>query len=513
MTSKNLPLFFMRPHRITLPCLLAIVAIVMAAFTARAADRPNILFIAVDDLRPELATYGAEVLTPNIDRLAASGLRFDRAYCQQAVCGASRLSIMGGLYPTKTSEQTYHVEGWRKRHPDLLTLNQHFRAEGYRAVGSGKIYHGSGGPGVDPDNWDEWITLKAPGYALPASEQARKDNDAAHPNNKGTSYRGPTTESAPVDDDFFIDGLRAQHAATHLGKLAADDRPFFFAVGFIKPHLPFVAPQKYWDLYEREDFSMPDNLGVPPGYPDYARNAKAGEMAKYSDYEGKSPVDFSDDLNRRLLHGYAACVSYTDANVGILLDALEASGEADNTIVVFWGDHGWKLGEHGSWCKQTNYNIDTRVPLMIRAPGIGLEGESTDRLAELVDLYPTLCELAGIDAPDGMEGTSLKPLLEDPNRQLKSAAFSQYVRRPKNSPDGKRYMGYSMVTSNYHYVEWHTWDHETKTAGELVARELYNLHTDPDENINLADLPENVETVQALAEKLEAGYEAALRVR
>ena len=292
--------------------------LILAFFIGKvhAADQPNILFIAVDDLRPELGCYGVDVKTPNIDKLAASGVRFDRAYCQQAVCGASRLSLMGGLYPTKTGEQTYHVEGWRKRHPDLVTLNQHLRANGYRTVGTGKIYHGGGGDGVDPKNWDEWIQLKAPGYALPESTRKQKAILKANPGKTTRDVRARTTESAPVDDDFYIDGKRAAHSAKKLTELAQADQPFFFAVGFIKPHLPFVAPKKYWDLYHRDDFSMPDNLSVPPGYPDFARNARAGEMSKYSDYEGKSPKDFSDDLNKRLLHGYAACVSYTDANVG-----------------------------------------------------------------------------------------------------------------------------------------------------------------------------------------------------
>jgi iduronate 2-sulfatase len=203
-------------------------------------------------------------------------------------------------------------------------------------------------------------------------------------------------------------------------------------------------------------------------------------------------------------------VSFIDACIGRLMDGLRELGLEENTIVVFWGDHGWKLGEHGSWCKQTNYNIDTRVPLLIRAPGVGAKGQKSDRLTELVDLYPTLCDLAGIEIPAYMEGTSLKPLLEQPELELKSAAFSQYVRRPKNSPDGKRYMGYSMVTSQYHYVEWYQWNDETKSAGDLAARELYDLQIDPDENINIAGHPENAETVQDLAEKLKAGWRAAL---
>ena len=458
--------------------ILLLLSLICSLSHAHAADRPNILFIAVDDLRPELGCYGVDVKTPHIDKLAASGVRFDRAYCQQAVCGASRLSLMGGLYPTKTSEQTFHVDGWRKRHPDLITLNQHLRSQGYRTVGSGKIYHGCGGDGVDPNNWDEWIQLKAPNYALPESEQARKDNNAAHPNNKGTSYRGPTTENAPVEDDFSIDGKRARDSAKKLGELAAGEQPFFFAVGFIKPHLPFVAPKKYWDIYQRDDFSMPDNLGVPPGYPDYARNATAGEMRRYSDYEGKSPKDFSDDLNRRLLHGYAACVSYTDANVGILLDALEASGAADNTIVVFWGDHGWKLGDHHSWCKHTNFECDARVPLIVRSPNAKTETHNSDALVELIDLYPTLCELTGVPTPEHCQGKSFANMLAAPSSDHRDSAYSSY-------PHGKM-IGHSVRFGSYRYTEW--FDHKTgKPSADSPPGVLTDLVADPGEITNVAD--------------------------
>lgn len=356
-----------------------------------AAERPNVLFIAIDDLRPELATYGAKTITPNLDRLAATGIRFDRAYCNQAVCGASRLSLMGGLYPTRTKEQTFHVTGWRNRHPDLITMNQHFRSSGYRTVGTGKVYHGSGKERTDQENWDEWIMVKGKSYVLPESTAEQRRRIAANPGSTTKDFRGTTTEMADVADDVYTDGARAVAAAEKVRELAAGEEPFFFAVGFTKPHLPFVAPKRYWDLYGRDSFQMPPNLSYPPGYPDYARNPSAGEMRKYSDYEGKSPLDFSDALNKRLLHGYAACVSFTDANVGKVLDALEESGAAENTIVVFWGDHGWKLGDHSSWCKHTNFEVDTRVPLIMRVPG-NVAGEGSKALVELIDLYPTLCE-------------------------------------------------------------------------------------------------------------------------
>lgn len=456
--------------------------------TSTAADRPNILFIAVDDLRPELATYGASVKTPNLDRLAATGVRFDRAYCNQAVCGASRLSLMGGLYPTRTKEQTFHVTGWRKRHPDLLTLNQHFRAEGYTTVGTGKIYHGSGGEGVDPENWDEWIMVPGQSYVLPESTAEQKRRLAANPGKTAKDFRGTTTESADVPDDTYTDGARALVAAEKVRSLAKEEKPFFFAVGFIKPHLPFVAPKRYWDLYERDSFRMPANLGVPPGYPDYARNATAGEMSKYSDYEGRSPRDFSDDLNRRLLHGYAACVSYMDANVGKVLDALEASGEADRTIVVFWGDHGWKLGDHYSWCKHTNFEVDTRVPLMMRVPG-AQGGESTEALVELIDLYPTLCELAGLPIPEHTQGKSFARLFGGDLSSHRASAYSSY-------PHGKA-TGHSIRMGKYRYTEWYSGSSEKPEAAVLT-----DLADDPGEETNVGNDPERAEDLKRVRKEL-----------
>ncbi|MDF1742039.1 MAG: sulfatase [Verrucomicrobiales bacterium] len=448
-------------------------------------ERPNILFIAVDDLRPELATYGAKVQTPNLDRLAASGIRFDRAYCNQAVCGASRLSLMGGLYPTKTGEQTFHVTDWRKRHPDLLTMNQHFRANGYLTLGTGKIYHGTNGGRIEAKNWDEWLTSGGKSYVLEESLAEAKRRQKANPDKDPKDFRATTTERADVPDDAYSDGARAVVAAAKIGELAAQEEPFFFAVGFTKPHLPFNAPERYWDLYDREDFALPENLSWPPGYPDYARNATAGEMSKYSDYEGKSPVDFSDALNKRLLHGYAACVSYTDANVGKVLDALEASPAADNTIVVFWGDHGWKLGDHSSWCKHTNFEVDTRVPLLMRVPGKA--SGVTDALVELIDLYPTLCELTGLEVPAHVQGKSLVPLLEDLEGGHRVSAYSSY-------PHGKL-TGHSIRMGAYRYTEWHD------EKGGVDTAVLTDLVVDPGEESNLIRSGDHAEDlVKAKAE-------------
>jgi arylsulfatase A-like enzyme len=440
--------------------------------------KPNVLFIAVDDLRPELGTYGTRAVTPRLDALAAGGLRFDRAYCNQAVCGASRVSLMTGLYPEYTGERNYHVTGWRERWAGVVTLNQHFKANGYTAVGLGKIYHGTGGPGVDPGNWSEWVTVDdGVNYANPASLKDKRTTRSAAPG-RGTKSRGPATESGAVGDDTYADGLRAAEGARQIETLARAGKPFFLAVGFTKPHLPFVAPEKYWDLYEREGFAMPANLGVPPGYPDWARNRNAGELRSYSDIprEG-TPAEFPDELNRRLIHGYHACVSYMDRNVGRLLDALDESGAADDTIVVFWADHGWKLGDHASWCKHTNFECDTRVPLIIRHPGKRSAAGNTTALVELVDLYPTLCDLCGLGKPAHLQGRSFVPVLDAPKSAHREFAYSSYpatASRPR-----KAVIGHSIRTNRYRYTEW--WE---KGSDEVVTSVLTNLEEDPGETTN-----------------------------
>ena len=440
----------------------------------------NVLFIAVDDLRPQLSCYGVKSLkTPNFDRLARSGTRFDRAYCQQAVCGASRLSIMGGLYPTMTGEQTYHVDGWRKRQPDLLTMNQHFGRHGFKTIGLGKIYHGTGGPGVDLENWDQWLRVTAPAYSSAKIQAAfNKAVRSKSPNEK----RGPATEAADVSDDTFADGKRANKAAKILDGLAKSGDRFFMAVGFTKPHLPFVAPKKYWDLYQREDFSMPSNSGIPPGYPLYAANANAGELRAYTDYEGKSPKDFSEALNRRLLHGYAACTSYTDACLGRILDSLDRNGLAENTIVVVWGDHGWKLGDHSSWVKHTNFECDTRVPLMIRVPGKP-SGKVTNQLVELIDQYPTLCELAGVETPSHCQGRSFAQLFDDSEATHRNSAYSSYPARKE--------MGHSIRFGNYRYTEW-----RPRNGGKASAAVLTDLLADPGEVTNVINSAEHAQALE-----------------
>lgn len=481
----------MHPQRLknVLPALLLCLGLVRII----AQEKPfNVLFIAIDDMRPEMGCYGGKAVTPNMDRLAATGLVFDRAYCNQAVCGASRVSLMTGLYPEHLGERSYHVTGWRKRWSHIVTMNQHFKANGYTTVGLGKVYHGNRGPGVDPENWTRWIVPEGgTEYADPVNAALRRENQKKTDGKR----RGPSTESYETGDDTHFDGVRAKTGAQQIGQLSEEGKPFFLAVGFTKPHLPFIAPKKYWDLYQRDSFHLPNNLTIPPGYPDYASNHNAGELRSYSDIPQKvAPNLFSDALNKTLLHGYHASISYTDRNVGVLLNALEEHGVADNTIVVLWADHGWKLGDHSSWCKHTNFECDTRVPLMIRHPGIPTAKGRSKSLVELIDLYPTLCDLCGLDRPDHLQGESLVSVLAHPESRHRDFSYSSYPHGRRGGQSGVT--GHSIRTSQYRYTEW--WEKGSDTVVDAI---LTDVEQDPGETSVILDAPQ---VVKALSDGIRA---------
>lgn len=434
-----------------------------------AADRPNVLFIAVDDLKPLLGCYGdPRIHTPGIDRLAARGIRFDRAYTNQAVCAPSRNALMTGLRPDSIG--VYDLATFfRKGRPDALTLPQHFKARGYRSESLGKLYHLGHGNSDDAER--SWSVK--PWYPRGGSH--------VRPSGSG---RGPAVESADVPDQRYTDGMLADEAIRRLDAAKADPAtPFFLGVGFLKPHLPFCAPEKYWKLYTRDQF-RPNPMASPPaGAPAYAATTW-GELRQY---EGIPPQGrLPDDLQAELIHGYHAAVSFMDAQVGRVLDHLEKSGLADRTIIVLWGDHGWHLGDHGFWCKHTNYEQATRIPLLISAPGI-TPGVSK-ALVETVDLYPTLCELAGLPVPEGLDGTSLRPLLENPALAGDDQAIHVYPRGPR--------IGRAIRTARHRLVEWKA----PGAAPESAEYELYDYQTDPAESRNLAS--EQPEVVAALKERL-----------
>ncbi|MCX6950978.1 MAG: sulfatase [Verrucomicrobia bacterium] len=491
----------------------------------RAADRPNVVFIAVDDLRPEFGAYGFNyVKSPNLDRLAKSGITFNRSYCQQAVCSPTRSSILTGTRPDTTKVWDL-VTHFRDALPNVVTLPQLFKNNGYFVQGMGKIYHGSLD---DPASWSvPWGTPKADTYALPENVKLNErrygvdpDGDnvpAAKGKGKGKvkakgkaaaadaapnqrNIRGPAFEGADVPDNTFQDGKVAELAVSTLQDMSKKKEPFFLAVGFIKPHLPFVSPKKYWDLYDPAKIELAPNKFRAKDSPDYAI-LPGGELRNYYGIpEGSIP----DDLARQLKHGYYAAISYMDAQVGKVLDELDRLDLRKNTIVILWGDHGWKLGEHDAWCKHSNSENDTNTALLLSVPGMKNAGAHTRSIVEFVDIYPTLADLAGLPLPSHLEGVSFKPLLDDPTRPWKSAAFSQYPRAAGKSGAGPL-MGYSMRTDRYRFTVWVSrTDHE-----KVDAIELYDHQLDPQENTNIANAPGKAELVQQLMAQWRKGWQGA----
>lgn len=502
--------------------LAAATAVIADARDGGSSERPNVLFIAVDDLRPELGCYGeTHVKSPNIDRLAQAGVTFTRAYCQQAVCNPSRASLMTGLRPDTIKVWDLRTD-FRKTMPNAVTLAQHFKQNGYHSVGIGKIFHNII---PDPVSWSE-SKLHIDGYPFDPDavyraqdnvawlarrqreiiEQGRQDR---YIDRLGQWYlKYVATENVDVPDNAYFDGAQTDRAIEKLGQLRERQQPFFFAIGYYRPHLPFNAPRKYWDMYDRDKIPLAENDFLPKNAPLMAVNT-IRELRGYADFKQAPTPDkgrLTEAQARLLRHGYFASVSYVDAQIGRLLDELEKLGLRDKTIVVLWGDHGWKLGEHNSWCKMTNYEIDTRVPLIVSAPSAKEKAKQCDRLVEFVDIYPALCELAGLNVPPQLEGTSFVPLLNDCARPWKRAAFSQFLREGIwVAPDGIAYMGYAIRTERYRYVDWMNWD-----TRKYVGHELYDHQTDPQENVNIADLPGNREIVEELRKRLRAGWREAL---
>ncbi|MEX2173377.1 MAG: sulfatase [Pirellulaceae bacterium] len=468
-----------------------------------AAQRPNVLFIAVDDLRPDLGCYGhPEAKTPHIDALASRGMVFRRAYCQQAVCSPTRTSLLTGLRPDST--KVYDLEThFRDTIPNVVTLPQYFKSNGYHSAGMGKIYHG----GLDDaKSWSEpHQNPGGAGYVLAENKQriaaGKAQGKAAGKKGKALNRagRGAAFEMADVPDNAYADGSLAEMAVAKLGELKAKQQPFFLAVGFVKPHLPFNAPKKYFDLYDPVALRLAANPQRPKDAPPFAIT-DFGELRSYHGIPKEGPLD--EPLARQLVHAYRAATSFTDANVGRLLAELDRLGLRENTIVILWGDHGWKLGEHGGWCKHTNVENDTRSPLILAAPAkmAATQPAYCDRLVEFVDIYPTLCDLAGLPLPKHLQGTSMQPLLGNPALPWKSAAFSQYPRMHA----GRRLMGYALRTDRYRYVEW-----QDRKSKAIVAQELYDHQTDPAENENVAVRAANKDLLAKLSAQLAAGWQGA----
>jgi len=466
--------------RLTLPALLLFSTLPLSAQTNAA--KPNVLLICVDDLKPVLGCYGdTHAKTPHIDALAARSLRLDRAYCNQAVCAPSRNALMTGLRP-----QTLGIydlpTNFRQSRPDAVTVAQYFQQHGYRTEAMGKIMHVGHGNDEDAASWTvPHFKPKATQYALP-------QNSAPKPEKKNTVQpwkdpRGAATESADVPDDTYADGQIALEAVRRLKAAKESGEPFFMGVGFMKPHLPFIAPKKYWDMHDPATLPQPDRDTAPEGAPDFAGQT-GGELRQYKGIPGgKEPL--GPELTRHLIHGYYAATSYMDAQLGLVLAALDETGLAENTIVVFWGDHGWHLGDHGFWCKHTNFEQAARIPLMMALPG--KTGSVSSALVETVDLYPTLVELAGLPEAPGLDGKSFAPLLEDAAAPHRDHAIHVY---PRN-----KLLGRAIRTDRYRLVEWKEVGADPATA----EWELYDYETDPDESKNLAaEKPDVLKELQAI---------------
>jgi arylsulfatase A-like enzyme len=489
---------------LTLPLASGCVSTAGAEGTSNLGQKYNVLFIVSDDLRPELGCYGQpQMKTPNLDRLAARGTAFQRAYCQVAVCNPSRSSVLSGLRPDTIGiyDQSKYL---RRENPDIVTLPQLFKNHGYQALSVGKVFHHSPSePGNDPESW----SVPMYGFMQPYRHWFTKESneiikalrkDPEHIRRK--QFRGPPCEAAEQPDEDYIDGKTAQKAIELLRE--NKDLPFFLAVGFVKPHLPLTCPKKYWDLYPPETIQLPGNYYPPEGVPPMA-------LHNYYELRGYAGMpqtgDIPHDAALNLIRAYRACVSFLDAQVGKVVDELDRLGLRENTIVVFWGDHGYHLGENRLWTKMTNFEMGTHVPLIISVPGQKNAGKNSEALVELVDIYPTLAQLCSLPAPERLEGASLAPLLEKPGESWKNAVFSQYGRgRGSRYAPEKDPMGRSIRTEDFRYTEWRS------PAGEIVGVELYDQIKDPFDNKNLASNPAYEKQASRLAERLKLGWKAAL---
>jgi arylsulfatase A-like enzyme len=425
--------------------------------------QPNVLFIIVDDLRPELPVYGHEqVQAPHIDALAAEGVVFANAYANVPVCGASRASMMSGLRPTATRFVGFDAR-IDEDAPDVMPLHALLKANGYQTESLGKVLHhkddSPAGWSVPPwsalDDVPRHVATGFRNYQDPANITAFKENGI-----------GPATEAPDLDDDAYFDGQTASRAVAALERLALAEKPFFLAVGFVKPHLPFTAPRKYWDLYGRDDIRLAHVGAMPEGVPKQARHT-FGELRRYSDVPDDPEVPIDDRLARKLKHGYYASVSYADAQVGRVLDKLEELELDSSTIVILVGDHGWSLGEHGLWAKHSPFDVATRIPMIVSAPGLGEPG-TAKALVELVDLYPTLVALLDLPAPAHLQGESFVTLLEDAAAPGKAAVFPRW----KNADVVK--------TEQYALTVW------VDSRGRPVAEMMFDHAADRDETVNLA---------------------------
>lgn len=467
------------PNRLLCLVTVTSLALFLSAKSSKAdKPQPNVLFLICDDLNCDMGLYGHPIVkTPNIDKLAKRGVRFDNAHCQFALCGPSRASFMTGLYPDQTLVRGNAIY-IRETLPRVQTVSQLFREAGYFATRIGKLYHynvpkhiGTSGHD-DPYSWNYTI-----------NPRGRDVTDEPLIKTLKEKQFGGTLSwlAAEGTDEEQTDGIAATEAIKELDKSAKDGVPFFLAVGLFRPHTPFVAPKKYFDLYDRASITVPK---TPAGY-----EQTIPAPALKSIRRKKDQIGLTDEISREIIQSYYASITFADAQLGRILDALETKGLADNTIVIFTSDHGYHMGEHGHWQKTTLFNNGTRVPLVIAGPGVSAKGEASNCPVEMVDFYPTLAELAGLKPPNYISGVSLVPILKDSSAKVRESALSQYSN------------GYSIRGERYRYTEW-------GTHGEQ-GTELYDHQSDPEELKNLANREEHKQLKAELAAKLHKRIEAA----
>jgi len=440
-------------------------------------QKQNILFISIDDFRPKISSYGeTKMITPNIDKLASEGLQFNNAYTNVAVCGASRASIMTGIRPSETRFNDYSSRASIDV-PNAISLNQIFKENGYETISYGKIYH-------HLDDFQEYWSEKDKGQI----QSDFQDPIAIARINKAErgeyGKKQPTFEYPDVDDYAYNDGKITRNAINKMKALKGDNKPFFMAVGYVSPHLPFIQPKKYWDLYDHDAIQLADNVYQPKNAPDIAIEAQhnSAEMRKnYLDVPAEGKLD--DALARNLIHGYYASVSYMDVLIGELIKGLDDLGLRENTTIILWSDHGYFLGEHGFWCKHSTFNEAVKIPFIISSPNYA-KNKTTQSFTELVDVYPTLCDIANIDAPSYLHGKSLVPVLKDPSKILKTEVYTRYKQ------------GEAVIDKDFSYTEFYE-------GKKYLGNMLYDNHKDSKQNTDISKLQSNATLVNKYKEKLK----------
>ena len=435
---------------------------------AESKKQPNVLFIAIDDMKPLIGCYGDTfAITPNIDSIAKKGTVFLNNQCQWPVCGPTRASIMTGLRPELTGVMNLKTL-MRDKNPDIVTLPQQFKNNGYETAGRGKVYDPrcveGGHAHDDPPSWSMPYKPYHGGFKIPGK---------------------PVVASPDVKDEELIDGQICEAGIKLIKQLSNKEKPFFIAVGFKKPHLPFIAPKKYWDMYDANKIKLAPFQKMPKNADPSHNFHTSGELRGYDGVPKEG--DIPPELQRKLIHGYYACVTYIDTLIGKLLAELKAEGVEDNTVICLWGDHGWHLGDHGIWGKHTTLEQAARAPLIIAAPAIK-GNNKTMSPTEFIDVYPTLCELAGIPLPEHLNGKSLIPVMKDPKVMVKAGAITNFKRKG---------FGYSFRNKRYRYIEW-----INKKTKEIVSKELYDYEKDPLETVDLSKNPEYKDIMNDMAKKL-----------